>query len=82
VHVLNQILVDQIVVSIYLKDSILFGSWKIRTFLAFNKDLTVFKISNELSFLSHSFVVSLAAALLFGLSHCSAKYFSYTTLCS
>ena len=66
----------------YLIDSILFGSWKIRTLLTFNKDVTVSNVSNELSFLSCSFVVSLAAALLFGLSCCRAKYFSYATLCS
>ena len=42
VHVLHEISADQIVVSIYLKDSILFGSWKVRTFQALNKNLTVF----------------------------------------
>ena len=38
-HVLHQILADQIVGSmscIYLKDSILFGSWKIIIFMTFN----------------------------------------------
>jgi len=37
VHVLYQISAGQVAVSIYLKDSISFGSWTIRLLLAFNK---------------------------------------------